>query len=195
LGGVIFDIDYHRTERAFISLGIKNFHELFSQAKQSHLFDEFEKGLISPEDFRNKLRILTGLAMTDNEIDDAWNAILIDVPTANVDFLKNLKKRYRLFLLSNTNAIHETAFMPMIVKKYGSYIFEELFEKIYLSHHIHLRKPDKEIFLHVINENHLVPEETLFIDDSPQHVGGAKAVGLQALWLEKGKKITDLKFG
>ena len=82
----------------------------------------------------------------------------------------------------------------MIINKFGSYVFDDIFEKIYLSHHIHLRKPDKEIFLYVIHENKLVLGETLFIDDSPQHIEGARKAGLHTMLFEKGKKLNEISF-
>jgi len=188
-GGVIFDIDYQKPKEEFIKLGIENFPDLYSKARQSNLFDDFEKGLISSEEFREGLRTFSEKPLTDEQIDHAWNSILINIPERNVAFLQKLKTRYRLFLLSNTNAIHEAAFTEIIKKQYGRYIIDGLFEKIYFSHHVHLRKPDKEIFLLVLNENNLIAEETLFVDDSPQHIEGAKKVGLQTMLVVDQKEM------
>jgi HAD superfamily hydrolase (TIGR01509 family) len=190
-GGVILNIDYNKPEQEFTKLGIENFHDLYSKARQSHLFDDFEKGLVSPEEFRERLRIISEKPLTNEEIDYAWNSILIDLPEQNVAFLQKLKTKNRLFLLSNTNAIHEAAFRKIIIRQYGSYILDGLFEKIYFSHHIHRRKPDKEIFQFVINENKLIAAETLFIDDSPQNIEGSKKTGLQAMLVENRKKMME----
>src|SRR6185436_4669476 len=108
-GGVIIDIDYHRTIEAFKQLGIKNFEEQYSKLKQSDLFDSLEKGTITSGVFHDRIRTISGLSLTDSQIDDAWNAILIDLPEENINFLKGLKNKYRIFLLSNTNEIHEKA--------------------------------------------------------------------------------------
>ena len=193
LGGVILDIDYHKTANAFIELGVDNFAELFSQLKQDRLFDDFEKGFIDPQSFRDRLRSFARQHMSDKQIDHAWNAILIGLPKENVDYLTRLKENYRLFLLSNTNEIHEKAFREMIENRYGEYIFDRIFEKAYLSHRIHQRKPDRSIYEFVIRENDLDVSTTIFIDDSPQNIEGAKLTGLHTLWLEKGKKLTDLQ--
>ncbi|HRH64944.1 MAG TPA: HAD family phosphatase [Bacteroidia bacterium] len=193
LGGVILDIDYKRTESAFLDLGVGNFGELFSQLRQDRLFDDFETGRIDPENFRERLRSIAGLPITDKQIDRAWNAILIGLPKQNVDFLFALReKNYRLFLLSNTNAIHEQAFRKMISDLYGEFIFDRIFEKMYLSHHVHLRKPDVAVYNLVLLENDLNPASTLFVDDSFQNIEGAKKAGLHSFWLEKGKNIHDL---
>jgi putative hydrolase of the HAD superfamily len=191
-GGVIIRIDYHRIASTFKNFGVHNFDQLYSQLHQTSLFDDFEKGLISPQQFRDELRGISGIGLTDDRIDEGWNAILIDLPKENIEVIVSLKKTHRLFLLSNTNAIHEKAFTGIMLRDYGKNVLEENFERIYFSHHIHMRKPDPEIFERVMNENNLLPGETLFVDDSMQHIEGAKKAGLQTLFVEKGKMISDL---
>ncbi len=171
---------------------MQNFDQLYSQLHQTTLFDDFEKGNISAQKFRDTLREISGIGLKDDQIDEGWNAILIDLPKENIDVLKRLKPSHRLFLLSNTNAIHEKAFTEIMLRDFGKNVLEGNFEKIYFSHHIHMRKPDLEIFERVMNENNLHPEETLFVDDSMQHIDGAKKAGLQTLFVEKGKMIADL---
>ena len=191
-GGVIIDIDYQRCVQSFQKLGFRDFDRWYSQLLQDHLFDDFETGRISPEQFRYRIRQASQQELTDEAIDAAWNSILIGLPHENIEMLERLKPRYRLFLLSNTNIIHEHAFNAIIEKTYGKNILPLLFEQVYFSHHIGMRKPHPEIFLHVMKENNLVPGETLFIDDSPQHVEGAQKTGMQTIYLEKGKKITGI---
>lgn len=191
-GGVIIDIDYHLTMDAFRRLGIKNFEEQYSKLRQSHLFDALEKGTITPAAFRDRIRSISSLPLTDVQIDDAWNAILIDLPEENITFLKSLKNKYRIFLLSNTNEIHEQAFTDLIQKKFGENVLKNVFENIYYSHRLHLRKPDPAIFSYVLKENNLLASETLFVDDSFQHIEGARIAGLQTFYFEKGKKLPDI---
>lgn len=190
-GGVIIRIDYNRIAAQFRTYGIADFDSVYSQLHQTTLFDDFEKGMITPGQFRDSLRKIAGLDLLDEQIDTAWNAILINLPEENIGVLRELKKRYRIFLLSNTNAIHEKAFTEMILRDYGRPVLGEVFEKIYLSHHLHMRKPDAEIFRHVLKENDLIAEETLFVDDSMQHIEGAKKAGLQTLFIEKEKMVAD----
>ncbi|MCC7233136.1 MAG: HAD family phosphatase [Bacteroidia bacterium] len=192
LGGVVFDIDYNRITESFRNLGLDSFDSLYTQMKQDRLFDDLEMGLITPGDFRKRIQAASGNTITEIQVDAAWNAILIGLPEENVNFLFALKKKYRLFLLSNTNEIHEKAFKSMIEDQYGEYVLARIFEKIYLSHRMHQRKPDPEIFRRVLRENGLNADETLFIDDSLQHIKGAGKAGLQTLWLTGGKKITEL---
>jgi glucose-1-phosphatase len=189
LGGVILDIDYKRTIEAFRKLGIRNADTFYSQATQVKLFDDLEKGMISDQDFYSGIRKISESSLTDDQIRDAWNAILIGLPQENVTILSNLKKDHRLFLLSNTNSIHEKAYREMIIKQYGHFIFDDLFEKMYLSHHIHMRKPDEEIFRFVLADGKLNPDETCFIDDSPQHVYGAGKTGISTFLMKDQKLI------
>lgn len=190
-GGVILNLDYQLTEAAFAGLGLSDFGKLYSQAMQKELFDAFEKGLLSPAEFRAEIRKLIKSA-SDEQIDSAWNSMLLDLPEERIVLLDKLKKRYRIFLLSNTNEIHFNAFSAYIQEKFKRDIFYEVFEKAYVSHKINMRKPDAEIFEFVVRENNLRKEETLFIDDSIQHVEAARNAGLHAIFLEKGKTILDL---
>ncbi len=184
LGGVILDIDYNLTVKAFESLGIPNFKEQYSKMSQSNLFDNIETGKISPEEFRDMIRSVAQKPLTDTEIDTAWNALILHLPQGRIDLLKKLKNEYRLFLLSNTNKIHYDDYTQVIQRENGIAGLEPLFEKTYLSHEMGLRKPNPEIFQVVLNENQLAAEETLFIDDSPQHIASAKTLGIRAYHLE-----------
>ena len=191
-GGVILNIDYKLTEVAFAKLGLTDFSGIYSQATQKELFDEFEKGLIAPADFRKEVKKHINKETSDAQIDEAWNAMLLDLPEERINLLDKLKRTHRIFLLSNTNEIHFTAFSSYMKDKFKRDIFSEVFEKYYVSHKVNMRKPDAEIFEFVIRENRLRKEETLFIDDSIQHIEGAKKAGLNAIFLEKGKTILDL---
>lgn len=188
LGGVILDVDYHKTVEAFKQLGIDDFHTLYSQQKQDLLFDRFEKGEISATEFREVIKKMNR-SLSDESINNAWNAMILDTPKVRMQFLEQLKKNYRLFLLSNTNEIHIKAFTNYFDKNYGVGYFPTLFEKVYLSSQLGMRKPEPTIFELVIRENSLNKTETLFIDDSPQHIAGAVLVGIKALLLPKGEKM------
>ncbi len=192
LGGVIIDVNYHRTIDAFKAIGIPQAEKLYSQQSQIELFDQLEKGNITEKEFYDEIRVLGNCNHNDTILRDCWNAILIGLPDENIKTLFELKKKYRLFLLSNTNSIHETAYREMIKKHYGNFIFDDIFEKMYLSHHIHLRKPMKEIFDYVIEDSHLNRSETLFIDDSIQHVEGARKAGIDSLLFPKGELLGEV---
>ena len=178
-GNVIFMIDFLKSQQAFTQLGISNVDEIFAHSGQIKIFDDFDKGYISSDEFRNGIRKLThNLALTDQEINTAWNALLIGVPEGKHEILLDLKAKYRTFLLSNNNAIHYDFCMKHIQQKYGVEDNTVFFEKTYYSHLMGMRKPNEDIFEYVIAENSLLPEETLFIDDSPQHLRTAASLGM-----------------
>ena len=191
LGGVILNVDYNLTATAFKEIGVTNFDEIYSQAKQNQVFNSLETGDLSPEEFRDYIKdILPGLI--DRDIDNAWNAMLLDLPKKRITTLKNLKQRYRLFLLSNTNTIHITAFRKIISASFDENIFDAIFEKQYYSSEIGLRKPNFDCFQFVLEENKLLASETLFIDDSVQHVEGASKLGIKTHHIIPEEDITTL---
>lgn len=193
LGGVIIDIDYQLAADAFVRLGIPEFDALYSKARQSRLFDDFETGRISPADFRKQIRSLLNASIADEQIDAAWNAMLIGFPLDRIEWLEKLAQRYPVFVLSNTNDIHIEAFLKLSDATLGEGRFTSIFRKCYFSSRIGMRKPDREIFEFVVEENRLDKSTTLFIDDSPQHVAGALDAGLQAalLQVEKGETLEE----
>lgn len=191
LGGVIINLDLERTAAAFRRLGLTSFDAMYSQVRQSGLFDDFDKGLISPGAFREGLLQHLPAGTTAAQVDEAWNAMLLDVPPDRLVLLERLKKNYRTFLLSNTNEIHVTAFSASLQETFGFSDFSHLFEQCYYSCRIGMRKPDPEIFRYVLEQNRLDPHETIFIDDSPQHITGAAATGIHARFLAPGQDIRD----
>lgn len=182
LGGVLINLNYELTAQAFIKLGIPNFKVIYSQAEQTSLFNDFETGKISTQHFINQLLPFLPIGTTANSVVAAWNAMILDVPQKKIELLNQLKLQTRVFLLSNTNEIH----MQKVRREWGKVTqlpMENFFEKIYLSYEVGMRKPDVEIFAHLCNENHLDPNKTLFIDDSIQHIVGAREFGLQTIHL------------
>ncbi|MEP7265789.1 MAG: HAD family phosphatase [Bacteroidota bacterium] len=192
LGGVLINLDYKRSAIAFEQLGITSFDRIYNQKKQEHLFDDFEKGVLSEAAFRNEIRIFLKNQVMDDEIDNAWNAMLLDIPDDRIQLLHHLKTKYRIFLLSNTNAIHVKSFSSALLQKHGVPVLDNLFEQVYYSCFMKMRKPDAEIFNHVLKENKLDPSSTIFIDDSLQHVEGAEKTGIKSYLLKEGQQINEL---
>lgn len=184
LGGVLIDVDYHATARAFRDLGHPDFERLYSKAQQDHLFDGFETGALTPAQFRDRIRQLLDPTLTDALIDANWNAMLGSVPPERIQLVHRLKERYHVLLLSNTNAIHVPAFEAIIARENGIADFKQLFHGAYYSCEIGLRKPEASSFLHVLEKHNAHPTRTLFIDDSIQHIHGARKAGLHAEHLE-----------
>ncbi len=194
LGGVLLNIDYSLTENAFIALGVKNFPELYTQLNQSHLFDLFETGKIPANEFISAMQQASSVPLTDAQILTAWNAMLLDFPVRRLQLLQQLRLYYDLLLLSNTNEIHEQTFNDILMRSHGIPNIGVFFDKVYLSHRVGLRKPTKEIFERVLDDNGFKAEQTLFIDDTPQHIAGAKLTGIQTIYLEKGMTIEEHVF-
>jgi len=194
LGGVLLNLDYNATEKAFTDLGITNFKELFSQLRQNSLFDDLETGRIQRSQFVSAIQNISGVVLEEQQIINAWNAMLLDFPVRRLQLLQQLRLHYDLFLLSNTNEVHEEAFNEILMQAFGIPNIGTFFDKVYYSHRVGMRKPDKEIFQHILDENGIKPEETLFIDDSPQHIATAQSLGIQTIYLEKGMTIEDNVF-
>lgn len=193
LGGVLININYSLTSDAFEALGLGKFDELFSQASQTKLFDLYEKGLISSDEFRTRVKTFFSQPLDDHTIDTAWNAMLLDFSKERLDFLQKIKTTHRTFLLSNTNDIHIQQINRDLQKVHGIPNLNGHFEKVYLSYEVNMRKPDAEIFELVLKENNLNPAETLFIDDSAQHIEAAKKLGIHTYWLDTKKEtVLDL---
>lgn len=191
LGGVILNIDYNRTVLAFEQLGIATFQTLFSKKQQNDFFDKWETGKMSSVDFIQTIKNEYNLKCSDTDIINAWNSMIIDFPIRRLQILQQLQLHYNIYLLSNTNAIHEEAFNKLLQTTCGLPHIGLLFDKIYLSHRIGLRKPDASVFEFVINDNHLIREETLFIDDSIQHIESANRVGLRTIHIQDNMSIEN----
>ncbi len=187
LGGVILNIDYNLTIQAFQNLGISNFESLYTQAKQEHLFDHYESGKINSEEFVEKLGEYLETQQPKEAVINAWNAMLLDLPTERLDFLKDLRLSYNTSLLSNTNPIHIKCFHQIIEEQNGIESLDQFFDHVHFSSDLGMRKPDPKIFELVCDLHNYSPSETLFIDDSIQHVEGARKAGLNAFLLDTKK--------
>src|SRR5690606_4894879 len=192
-GNVIFMIDFVRVREAFISLGIKNVNDFFGHRAQDPLFHSFDGGEISGYEFRNGIRERANCPdLTDKQINDAWNALLIGVPEGKHEILEYLQTKYRLFLLSNNNEIHYAYCMQHIQEKYGVPDNSVFFEKTYYSHVIGLRKPNRDIFDHLVIDTGIQQQETLFIDDSPQHLETAEKLGFQTALCSQEEPLEEI---
>jgi len=178
LGGVILNIDYQLPVKAFKKLGIENFNELFSQASQTNLFNDYETGKISSEEFLLEMKKYVKEGTNEDAIISAWNSILLDLPEERLFALEKAAENHRIFLLSNTNALHIDSFNQYLLSSLQLPSLEPFFETLYLSYEVGLRKPDSRIFEFVLQDAGLNPERTLFIDDSIQHIQAASELGI-----------------
>lgn len=191
LGGVILNIDLRKTQDAFTSLGVKNIEEVFRMGHIDSFFKSYEIGAIDDAQFLDAIQKMAGIQVAPEIVVEAWNALLLDFPPERINFLRELKSKYRLFLLSNTSALHHVRFHEMFKQQFGGSL-DDLFEKAYYSHLIRLHKPTEAAYKLIVDENGLIAGETLFIDDSAANVEGAEKAGLKGLHLANGKTILDL---
>lgn len=192
LGGVILNLDYQLTIDAFKKLGVHDFENMYTQAAQSNLFNDYETGIITSEQFTIELKKFVPNEVSESMIKDAWNEMLLDIPSNRIEMLEKLKQSIPIFLFSNTNDIHYLFFRSQLKTVFGrDDLLEHIFVKTYYSHLAGVRKPNADAFQLVLEENGLSAEHTLFIDDSIQHIEGAKKIGLQTKHLVNAD-ITEL---
>lgn len=193
LGGVLLDIDYQKTANAFKMLGVQQFDELYSQANANHLFEALETGQISEEVFYESIHQYCSPQTTMQQMETAWNAILLDFRMESLTLLETLKEKYNLFLFSNTNSIHLTAFNHKLRDATGKSSLDGYFIKSYYSHLIRMRKPYSAAYEWILNDGNMLAGETLFIDDSIKNIKGAEEVGIRTHLLLPTEKLEDLK--
>ena len=192
LGGVLLNIDYHKTADAFKMLGVHQFDEFYSQANANHLFEALETGEISEENFYQAIQPHCSPGTTISQMQSAWNAMLLDFRMESLAVLESLKSKYNLYLLSNTNSIHLQAFHQKFSEQTQQPSLDEYFIKSYYSHLIQLRKPYASTYQWVLNDGNISAAETLFIDDSVNNIAGAKEAGISTHLLLPGETIGDL---
>ena len=191
LGGVLLNIDPKKTIDAFGKLGMEQLVGDKGLSYDHEIFYQMEQGKITPEEFRNGVRQLLPKEVSDDEIDTAWTAMLLDFPAIRVELIKNLRNDFKIYLFSNTNAIHVEKFHSIFRKQHGFEV-SPLFDKDFYSNEIGYRKPSPESFKEIIRLSGINPEESLFIDDSFPNVESAIASGLKGFWLEPGQKIEEI---
>ena len=188
LGGVLIDLDMPKTEKAFYELGITDLPDMLAVVHDHDIFLKLETGDLSPDDFVEALLKQSSKPVEKQSVVDAWNALLLNFRPESLDFLEKAGAHYNIFLLSNTNAIHEISFKEQY-EKLRSKKMDDLFTKPYYSHKMGLRKPDKEIFEFVLNDSGLEANETIFIDDNAMNIATAQSLGIGTLHLTPGKRV------
>jgi len=172
-GDVFINLDKPAIERELFKLGVSEITD-----KMYLYANQYEKGLITTKDITNFFRDQIP-NISESNFANAWNAIILDFPEHRLEFIKQLssEKKYNLILLSNTNALHiEKVIETMGIKCYNR--FKDCFNQFYLSHEIHLSKPNSEIFNFVLSENNISAKTCLFIDDTKIHTEAAAQLGI-----------------
>jgi putative hydrolase of the HAD superfamily len=176
-GGVLISLHKQRCIDNFKALGVDKVEEYLNIFHQGGFFLDFEKGLITAAQFRDEVRRLTAKSLTDQQIDDAWNSFIGEIPTHKLELLLKLREKYVVYLLSNTNETHwkwacQNAF------PYKTFSVDDYFEKKYISYQMHLAKPAREMFEAVIADAGINPRETFFVDDSKANCEMAESLGI-----------------
>lgn len=193
LGGVILDLSVKDTLESFAHLSKlpeRTVTEIFVSSPE---FEQFETGHLTEHEFRDFIRSAYRIHASDQEIDTCWNAMLKGLPVAKLQLLTGLKTKYKTFLLSNTNTIHLRQINHVILKSVtGETSLDNYFHKTYYSQLMGMRKPDSAIFQHVLHENHLLADETLFLDDNASNVEAAHKLGIQTVFVTSYETIFDV---
>ena len=192
LGGVILDLDFNASIRAFYKLGLKESVLNGKLRYSDKIFYQLQTGHVTPEKFRERVReILKNSAITDQQIDDAWSAMLKGIPRQRIETLGKLRKNFGIFLFSNTNTIHIDRLEKEFLDTNG-FRFTSVFDGVYYSQDIGDAKPAVSSFLKVIELSGVVPQETLFVDDIVENILGAEKAGLKTFWLKDGMDIREV---
>ena len=195
-GGVICDIDISRSEKKFGEFGPPKVNSPPSPEEHSAEFEKMvgllETGRITPDAFRQTIREFYASTPSDEAIDEAWNALLSEIPVERIHLLEEIRKTYRIFLLSNSNEIHYQKYLQDFRKSSGYSDFDNLFTKAWFSFRVGMAKPDRKIFEFVLSDGKLLPGETLFIDDTLIHTESARQTGINGYHFQPGTHIRDL---
>ena len=179
LGGVLVDLDFKAAINGLQQAGFANVKEQLMAFDQGGIFQKFELGEMTADEFRTAIRENSTVTLTDEEIDALWNAMLLEIPREKLELILDLRGKYMVYLLSNTNSIHWD-YVCKNAFNYRGFRVNDYFEETFLSYEMHLAKPDKAIFEKVLHDANLLPEETLFIDDSEANCKAAEEVGIHA---------------
>ncbi len=194
LGNVLLNIDYNKTKEAFQNLGYTDFEKMYSLSKANNFFDKLETGHISEPAFYEYMINASEGKTGKDEVRDAWNAMLLDFREESMRFLKQLSQHKTIFLLSNTNTIHQQAFEQSLKIQTGATSLDSFFTKAYYSCDVGMRKPNDDIFRFVLQDAGIVPAETLFIDDLYGNIETANKLGIKTHLLVPGERIEVLDY-
>ena len=192
LGGVILDIDENVVYKELEKLGI-DISKLAHSKEFMEIMSKFDTGIYTASTFRKKIKQFIGQEkMTDQKFDSIWNAMLLDIPRERIEAIEKVKKHYKIFLMSNSNVIHYDLYVRDLQLRFGYNEFDELFNKSYFSFAEHLEKPDPRFFELILDHEGLLPEETLFIDDTAENIETAKSLGINTYHIRRDELVRNL---
>jgi len=190
-GGVIINIDPPSVMHELVTMGLKDPYALHEKLLAENAYVRLETNALAPAEFRHMIRDFSGLDLTDEQIDRAWNTIIKDIPNERIELIERLKKEHKVYLLSNSNSIHYDYYNHYVKERFGYESLDAIFDRAWYSFRMGLYKPDPEIFRTVLREGGMDAGETLFIDDMEKNVEAAKEVGLKGYHLADGMDVVE----
>ena len=199
LGGVIININPSRAINEFSRISNNkpsnefefiDYRFLKKELKKKNIFFEFEKGSIKEEFFRNEIIKNLNVKLDNDEFNRIWNLVILNINTDLLESIFKLRNRFSLMVLSNTNSIHKNYFEKLMVNEYG-YGFNKFFDKVFYSHEMFCRKPEKKIYEMVIDECGFKPSDILFFDDMKENITSAKLNGIDGYHVENKKDLIN----
>jgi glucose-1-phosphatase len=187
-GNVIINIDVPLVFKEFAKISGKNATCIEQLFAENQLFRRYETGQFTDDEFREIVRQTIGFPFSDKQVDDTWNALLLDIPQERIDLLKKLRRKYPIYLLSNTSSIHIIQSNKYIKEKFGINGLADIFDKPFLSYEMEMWKPDDEIYLTVLKEIGMKPHEVVFLDDNTFNIEAAKNLGIQTILVNPNDK-------
>ena len=192
-GNVLLDIDMGRIGQHFQELLGPQSAVLRDKLQREGVFALYETGGLSTEEFVDTLRLAATPVLPREQVEQAWNSIFIGMPAERFDMLLRLRQRYKVFLLSNINDLHERWINAYMQREHGLSDFESrYFDAVYYSHLIRLRKPERDIYEYVLADADILPSETLFIDDLEENIAGAAELGIRGIVKTPDRDIIDI---
>lgn len=195
-GNILINLNFKETDQRFINLSGKKIVEKSRIIlEKKGIFQDYERGKFSEKVFLQEIREASNdFLSTDEQLHHAWVGMLQDIPKKRIEMLKELKKNYGIYMLSNINHTHATYIHEYLLREHGISEIEwrNYFDKMYYSHEIGERKPDTAAFHYVLNDAKLRPEECLFIDDLKENTDVAAQLGIQTYTHEPTNEIADI---
>ena len=191
LGGVLVNLDFKSAINGLQKAGFANAKEQLQAFDREGIFQKFELGEMTAEEFRSAIRENSTVTLTDEEVDALWNLMLLEIPREKLELILDLRGKYMVYLLSNTNSIHWD-YVCKNTFNYRGFRVSDYFEKTFLSFEMHLAKPDKAIFEKMLEDANLLAEETLFIDDSEANCKAAAEVGIHTHHYHIGDDLKEI---
>lgn len=192
LCGPIITIDLNLMNNKFFDFGVRGTDNPYKILYKEGVTKAFEKNQITVDEFCDEVRKVLDTPLTDMQILEAWNTLIVAAPMEHAVLLKRLAHRYNLYLLSNSDVVNADYFRRYVGENMGQDLFQTVFRKVFFSCELGLRKPDPAVFQTILVKEKLCAAETLLIDDCKKHTEGASFAGLNTIWLEKGKDISEL---